>query len=162
MSVKPRNEEEGTLPDRIALAMTDLAGAMGRLNDLVAQRIGVGTSDLLCLHTLGREGSSTAGTLSARLGRTTGAITQMIDRLERAGYVRRKPDPEDRRRVVVEAVPESLGKIAALYVGVDARSRRLMSRFTAEQLDVIHVFLNESRQIMVEESDSLTGDDRTR
>lgn len=156
MDVKPHGEEEGTPADRIVLVMTDLAGAMGRLNDLIAQRAGVGSTDLLCLHVLNREGPSTAGRLSARLGRTTGAITQMIDRLQKAGYVRRRPHPEDRRSVMVEAVPEALGRIAALYAGLDARSRRLMSEFTPEQLATVHAFLVASHQIAVEESDLLT------
>ncbi|MFI7639680.1 MarR family winged helix-turn-helix transcriptional regulator [Nonomuraea sp. NPDC049400] len=157
MGVKPHNEEEGALADQIVQAMTDLAGALGRLNDLVAQRVGVGPTDLLCLHALNREGPSTAGALSARLGRTTGAITQMIDRLQKAGYVKRRPHPEDRRSVMVEAVPEALGKVAALYAGLDASSRQLMSEFTAEQLAAIHAFLVASHQDVVHESDLLTG-----
>ncbi|MFI6740602.1 MarR family winged helix-turn-helix transcriptional regulator [Nonomuraea sp. NPDC050451] len=152
MNVKPQDD----LPDRIVLAMTDLAGAMGRLNDLIAQRAGVSPTDLLCLHTLNREGPSTAGRLSARLGRTTGAVTHMIDRLEKAGYVRRRPHPEDRRSVVVEAVPEALGKVAAFYEGLDARARRLMGEFTTEQLEAIHAFIAGSHRDAVEESDRMT------
>lgn len=157
MDVKPPNEEEGALADQIVLAMTDLVGAMGRLNDLVAQRVGVGPTDLLCLHTLNREGPSTAGALSARLGRTTGAITQMIDRLQKAGYVRRRPHPDDRRSVVIEAIPDALGKIATLYTGLDTRSRRLMNEFTEDQLTAIHAFLAASHHIAIQESDNLTG-----
>ncbi|MGW4800359.1 hypothetical protein ACWEPC_48880, partial [Nonomuraea sp. NPDC004297] len=67
------------------------------------------------------------------------------------------PHPEDRRSVMVEAVPEALGRIAALYAGLDARSRRLMSEFTPEQLATVHAFLVASHQIAVEESDLLTG-----
>ncbi|MGW3346847.1 MarR family winged helix-turn-helix transcriptional regulator [Nonomuraea rubra] len=148
-------ETRDELADGIVRAMTDLAGAMGRLNDLIAQRSGVGPTDLLCLHTLNREGPSTAGALSARLGRTTGAITQMIDRLQRAGFVRRRPNPEDRRSVVVEAVPDALTRIAALYAGLDTRSRRLMGEFTQEQLAAVHAFLVASHRIAVQEADEL-------
>nr|WP_281250094.1 MarR family transcriptional regulator [Nonomuraea jiangxiensis] len=70
---------------------------------------------MLCLHALDRAGASTAGALSSQLGRTTGAVTHMIDRLEKAGYVRRKPDPQDRRRVLVEASASGLERIASLY-----------------------------------------------
>lgn len=157
MDVKPEDEDAQAFADRIARAMTDFAGAMGRLNDLVAQQAGVGPTDLLCLHTLNREGPSTAGALSARLGRTTGAVTHMIDRLEKAGYVRRRPHPEDRRSVMVEAVPDTLGKIAALYSGLDASSRRLMGEFTVEQLATIHAFLVGSHLNAVAECDRLTG-----
>ncbi|MEV0387736.1 MarR family transcriptional regulator [Nonomuraea sp. NPDC050643] len=80
----------------------------------------------------------------------------MIDRLQKAGYVRRRPHPDDRRSVVVEAVPDALARIAALYTGFDVRSRRLMDGFTAEQLAAVHAFLVASHENAVQESDLLT------
>ena len=56
-------------------------------------------------------GATTAGRLAEITGLTSGAVTRVIDRLEQAGYVRRVPDPADRRRVIVEVVPE---KVAAI------------------------------------------------
>ncbi|MGK5641635.1 MarR family winged helix-turn-helix transcriptional regulator [Streptomyces sp. URMC 126] len=158
MSVKPTSGETDVaadaLADRIMLAMTDLAGALGRLHDRTAQQLNMAPTDLLCLHTLDREGPTTAGTLSTRLGRTTGAVTHMLDRLERAGYVHRRPHPDDRRRVVVEAAPEGLARIAAAYKGLEARSRVLMSGFSADELRAIHAFLTGSRDDALAESES--------
>ena len=54
------------------------------------------------------------------MGLTTGAVTRVIDRLEQAGYVRRVPDPADRRRVIVEVVPEKVAAVEATL----ARDRR--------------------------------------
>src|SRR5436853_3885354 len=59
-------------------------------------------TDLVCMCLLQLNGPATPGWLSEMTGLTTGAVTGMIDRLERAGYVRREPDPEDRRRVIVQ------------------------------------------------------------
>ena len=154
MPVKPQ-DDQNELADRIIASMTDLAGALGRLNDLIAQQLGIVQTDLLCLHVLNRAGASTAGALSAQLGRTTGAVTHMIDRLEKAGYVRRKPDPQDRRRVLVEALPPGLERIASFYDGIDARSRRLMASFSGEQLAAIHAFLLGSYAGAAEECDDL-------
>ncbi|MFF3910687.1 MarR family winged helix-turn-helix transcriptional regulator [Streptomyces sp. NPDC001848] len=154
MPVKP-HEDENELANRIIASMTDLAGALGRLNDLVAQRLGVAQTDLLCLHVLNRAGASTAGALSSQLGRTTGAVTHMIDRLEKAGYVRREPDPQDRRRVLVEASAPGLERIASFYEGMDARSRRLMATFSDDQLAAIHAFLLGSCESAAEECDRL-------
>ena len=72
----------------------------------VAIRFGLSESDIEALEVLIDTGSSTAGALSDLMGLTTGAVTRVIDRLEQAGYVRRVPDPADRRRVIVEVVPE--------------------------------------------------------
>ena len=47
------------------------------------------------------------------MGLTTGAVTRVIDRLEQAGYVRRVPDPADRRRVIVEVVPDKVAGVKA-------------------------------------------------
>ena len=115
MRVKPQDDRPGEPADRIIASLTDLAGALGRLNDLIAQRLGIAQTDLLCLHVLNRAGARTAGALGSRLGRSTGAVTHMIDRLEKAGYVQRKPDPQDRRRVLVEAFAPGLERIASFY-----------------------------------------------
>jgi DNA-binding MarR family transcriptional regulator len=159
MPVKPQDDQneddQSELANRIIASMTDLAGALGRLNDLIAQHLGIAQTDLLCLHVLNRAGVSTAGALSAQLGRTTGAVTHMIDRLEKAGYVRRRPDPRDRRRVLVEASAPGLERIASFYDGMDARSRRLMATFSGDQLTAIHAFLQGSYESAAEECDHL-------
>ena len=156
MPVKPQ-DDQNELAGRIIASMTDLAGALGRLNDLIAQQLGIVQTDLLCLHVLNRAGASTAGALSAQLGRTTGAVTHMIDRLEKAGYVRRRPDPQDRRRVLVEASAPGLERIASFYDGIDARSRRQMAAFSGEQLAAIHAFLQGSYESAAEERERLSG-----
>jgi DNA-binding MarR family transcriptional regulator len=154
MPVKPQ-DDHNELANRIIASMTDLAGTLGRLNDLIAQQLGIAQTDLLCLHVLNRAGASTAGALSSQLGRTTGAVTHMIDRLEKAGYARRKPDPQDRRRVLVEASAPGLERIASFYEGMDARSRRLMATFSGDQLTAIHTFLLGSYESAAAECDHL-------
>ena len=72
----------------------------------VAIRLGLSESDVDALELLLDSGAATAGKLAELMGLTTGAVTRVIDRLEQAGYVRRTTDPADRRRVVVEVVPE--------------------------------------------------------
>ena len=73
-----------------------------------AEAAGLNTTDWHALSVLGLAGRLTAGELAERTGLTTGATTRLIDRLERAGHVRRVVDPADRRRVNVEPVPGSL------------------------------------------------------
>ncbi len=59
-------------------------------------------TDLVCMCLLQLNGPATAGWLAETTGLTTGAVTGVVDRLERAGYARREPDPHDRRRVIVK------------------------------------------------------------
>src|SRR6516164_9446091 len=72
----------------------------------IADRLGMNVTDHKCADILLRAGPITAGELAQRTGLTTGAITGVIDRLEKAGFVRRVRDPGDRRRVVVVPLPE--------------------------------------------------------
>lgn len=79
----------------------------------VAERSGMNLTDLQCLAILSSEGPVTAGRLAEEMGLTTGAVTGLINRMERAGYVRREKDPADGRRVVVRPVPEELERAGA-------------------------------------------------
>jgi len=66
-----------------------------------AEALSLAPTDLVCMCLLQLNGPATPGWLAEMTGLTTGAVTGMIDRLERAGYVRREPDARDRRRVIV-------------------------------------------------------------
>src|SRR5436190_13301126 len=70
----------------------------------IADRLGVGATDVKCYSILRQTGAITAGELAERTSLTTGAITGVIDRLERAKLVRRARDSQDRRRIVLELV----------------------------------------------------------
>ena len=86
-------------------------------------------------------GAATAGRLSELMGLTSGAVTRVIDRLEQAGYVRRIPDPADRRRVIVELVPEKMAAIQATMASSATRARPRSERYSDAELAVIDDFL---------------------
>ncbi|MFG2887916.1 MarR family winged helix-turn-helix transcriptional regulator [Streptomyces sp. NPDC048248] len=75
----------------------------------------------------------TSGELSVGTGVTTGATNRLIARLERAGYVRRTTDPADRRKVLVEAIPDALGEVEAAVVPARRRVGEVLSDYTPEQ-----------------------------
>ena len=81
----------------------------------VANRVGVSSSDLECLDFLNIEGRVTAGRLAELTGLTTGAITGVVDRMEKAGLVRRERDESDRRKVFIATVPENIAKVGKFY-----------------------------------------------
>jgi DNA-binding MarR family transcriptional regulator len=76
--------------------------AVDVVDDLVAELLGVNRTDARCLDILDQHGRMSAGELARESDLSTGAVTAVIDRLERAGYAHRVPDPSDRRRVLVE------------------------------------------------------------
>jgi MarR family transcriptional regulator, organic hydroperoxide resistance regulator len=72
----------------------------------IAEKMGLNVTDAECIDFLMEMGSSTAGELANVTRLTTGAITNVIDRLEKAGFVKREKDPDDRRKVIVVLIPE--------------------------------------------------------
>jgi DNA-binding MarR family transcriptional regulator len=92
-------------------------GSVGSMHaKAIAERAGVHPTDFEALDALDWTGPITAGELARRIGVTSGAVTGVIDRLERGGWVRRTSDPGDRRRVVVEILPGPAERIEQMLV----------------------------------------------
>src|SRR3954471_4690678 len=91
---------ERTVADVIA-GLRSLNRQAVLFSEAVAERLGIASSDVECLEVLVTSGPATAGQLADVTGLSTGAVTRMVDRLEQSGYVRRRSDPADRRRVIV-------------------------------------------------------------
>ncbi|HEY4258905.1 MAG TPA: MarR family transcriptional regulator, partial [Schlesneria sp.] len=95
----------------------------------VADRLGLNVTDHKCLDFLLLDGPLTAGELAQRTSLTTGAITSVLDRLERVGFVQRQPDPNDRRRVIVHPIMERLGQIGVLFSDLSSRMQQMSTRY---------------------------------
>ena len=114
------------------------------ISDLVATRVGLNSTDLECLDLLYLAGTTTAGALAKHTGLTTGATTAVIDRLEHAGFVRRRRDASDRRCVLVEVVPESAQRIMPLYLPLSERLEQLNKQFGDDQLAAVVDYLSQA------------------
>lgn len=119
----------------------------------IADRLGIHVTDHKCAEILLRTGPITAGELAQLTGLTTGAITGLIDRLERAGFVRRAKDPGDRRRVVVEPVAERIERdIGPLFESVARAMADLCAQYSTQELVVVRDFLAQFTQRALEEA----------
>jgi DNA-binding MarR family transcriptional regulator len=114
------------------------------LSDTVAKLVGLNSTDLECLDLLDMSGPTTAGRLAEHAGLTTGAMTAVIDRLERAGFARRLRDPEDRRCVLVEALPRSFKHVAGLYRRLADSTARLHDDYDDRQLTLVVDYLTKA------------------
>lgn len=115
--------------------------AYDRFHDAVAGYLGINRTDLRCLDLLDLAGRQTAGELAAQMGLSTGAVTAMLDRLEKIGYVRRVRDPADRRRVLVETAELASERGREIYQPFEEQTVPMFARFTDEQLTVVRDFL---------------------
>jgi DNA-binding MarR family transcriptional regulator len=126
------------------------------VDELVCQLMGVNRNDARCLDILDQHGSMSAGDLAEASRLTTGAITAVIDRLERAGYARRVPDPADRRRVLVELTQRAYETAVELMVEpYQELYKPLAARYTDDDLRLLIDFTREGREIQERHADWL-------
>jgi DNA-binding MarR family transcriptional regulator len=142
------------LIEQLLDALPDWFAVTGRLSELVAEDIGIGATDLQCLHFLNQHGPASAGELARRVGRSTGAVTRMIDRLERAEFVARQPSDTDRRAVVVHATTTGIDRIRTYFDDMAAQTRADLAHHNIQELRVLLRFVHTS-------TDSTTAQMRT-
>ncbi|HEU0243532.1 MAG TPA: MarR family transcriptional regulator [Candidatus Limnocylindrales bacterium] len=135
------DSERDDLVAAILRSTAELSAGRAAFTQVVAERFGLAATDVECLGLLSSEGPMAVGRLGELTALTTGATTRMVDRLEQAGYVRRVPDPADRRRVIVEPVAERTLAIARAFDPLDAATRDALSPARAEDIRAIRGFL---------------------
>jgi DNA-binding MarR family transcriptional regulator len=119
------------------------------LHHTVASKAGINVTDLQCLNLLTLDGPLTPGRLAQSMGLTTGgAITAVIDRLEKAGYVVRSRDPDDRRKVIVEPVAERVAALSAYFVPAGRSIAARFARYTDEELEFLLDFAQVGNEAM--------------
>ena len=115
---------------------------------LAAERLGISPTDLRCLDIIQGRAGLTAGELAAASGLTTGAVTAVIDRLERAGFARRVPDESDRRKVLVEVTDRHYEEADRIWGPLMRDWQRVLAgRFSAAELATVTEFLDASTEI---------------
>jgi DNA-binding MarR family transcriptional regulator len=105
-------------------------------HQVVADELGLYITDHKCMDIIHRFGAMPAGRLGEMTGLTTGAITGMIDRLEKAGYVKRANDPKDRRKTIVEPIRNRKleRKIEMTFTPLHERMYKVLSSFSDNEL----------------------------
>jgi DNA-binding MarR family transcriptional regulator len=129
---------------RLLTEARGLSGDFDRLSQAVAERVGVSQTDLLAMDLISRDGHVTAGQIASHLHLTSGAITGLIDRLERSGFAKRQADPKDRRRVVVVSTPKG-DRISELFVPLALALRRTTEGYSEKDLATLTDFLTKMR-----------------
>lgn len=122
--------------------------ATEEVDGLVTELLGVNRTDARCLDILDQHGRMTAGQLATYSGLSTGAVTAIVDRLERVGYAQRVADAGDRRRVLVDLTPKAR-ELAWELMGrpMTESTRPIMDRYSDEQLELLVDFARRSREV---------------
>ena len=117
------------------------------LDQAVADHLGINRTDMRCLDIIERCGRVAAGRLASESGLSTGAVTTVIDRLERAELAQRVADPADRRRVLVELTEQARAETAELYAPLGDALRVQREGLEADDALVVRDFLREARRL---------------
>lgn len=135
-----------TLENQALAAAADNGMSSVLFRNALGRKLGLNITDGQCLSILGIKGTSTPGELARYTGLTTGSVTAMLDRLEKSGFVRRVPNPKDRRGVLVE-INAQWGKTAGpLVAGIQQAHRELLSSYSEKELETIIDFLTRFTQ----------------
>jgi len=147
----------GELLRKLNEAMRRSSGLGVVFSQAVARKLGIGASDLECIDIIALDKAVTAGELARATGLTTGAVTGIVDRLERAGYVRRERDLADRRKVHVKMLPRAMAKAAAQYGPLAAAVDDLLTGYSDAELTLLLGFFTRSAEVMQREIERVAG-----
>jgi DNA-binding MarR family transcriptional regulator len=123
----------------------------------VADELGLYITDHKCMDIIHRFGAMPAGRLGEMTGLTTGAITGMIDRLEKAGYVRRANDPKDRRKTIVEPIRNKKleRKVEMIFTPLHERMHKFLASYSDSELTFLLDAMTKLIEQIREESNRL-------
>jgi DNA-binding MarR family transcriptional regulator len=123
----------------------ELSAAVVLFHQAIADRLGLSTTEWKCIDILVRSGPTTAKQLAELAGLTTGGVTGVVDRLERAGYVERLANPGDRRSVIINLHAGRLAEVNArtgpIFGALGAAMYKLSTQYSPAELEVIERFI---------------------
>ena len=152
MSIDQMNR--GELLEALNMAGRRLSTATVLFHSAVAEHFGLNATDWKCADLLTQTGPITAGELAELSGLSTGAITGVVDRLEQAGFVRRKRDVNDRRRVIIQhnMEQELEMRIGQVLQSLTQGVAEIAAKYKDDELAFILEYLNDSTEMMWEEA----------
>ncbi|MBX7078212.1 MAG: MarR family transcriptional regulator [Nannocystaceae bacterium] len=134
-----------------------MSGYTVLFHQAVADRLGITATELQCSNLLDLLGPMTAGRLAELTGLSSGAITGVIDRLERARVAARDTDPEDRRRVIVRSLPDRRDEFDACFDGLGLGMAAILRGIDAPGRAAVEGFARDSSTLLLQESVRLRG-----
>lgn len=132
-------------------------------HNAVGERMGLSATEYKAADIIRRFGPMTAGELAEQTGLTTGAVTGLVDRLERDGFVKREHDDQDRRRVIIKPVGHGRYKeVEGLFNPMIDTMSRLLAQYSTDQKAAIADFAVKAAEVLKQETSRMRRDIRTR
>jgi len=129
------------LEQQVMMAAQNQGVSSVLFRNALGRKVGLNITESECLSFLAIKGVSTPTQIAKYIGLTTGSTTTMLDRLEKAGFIRRKPNPQDRRGVFIEVTEKWTATAGPLVAGVVEAHAKLIASYSVEELTAITDFL---------------------
>lgn len=142
------NNQNDVKHDDMVTSFRDLGRRVVLYQHKIAEQLDVYNHDWTTIDMLSETGPITAGELGRRVGLTTGSVTALVDRLERAGYVKRERHPKDRRSIMIVPQYEDKSEVQHVYETLNQHMTELTNQYTAEQIETIQSFLKATTAIL--------------
>jgi DNA-binding MarR family transcriptional regulator len=146
------------LKKRALEAVKDYGVNLTLFRNAMRERQGLNTTDMECLRLLFLQGIARPSELARHTGLTSGATTAMLDRLEKAGFIERRPNPDDRRGTLI--VPAKLGteKAASWFESARKAQDELISSYSEKELEIISDVFERFTKLWEQERENIRRD----
>jgi DNA-binding MarR family transcriptional regulator len=154
---RARGQNRRALLESLDRELRQASGLGVVFSETLARRLGLSPTDLECLDIVILGDRVTAGDLARATGLTTGAVTGIIDRLEKAGFARRERDSEDRRRVYVRGDPAAAHAAMPYYQSLSQAMAKMLERYSDDDIALLVDYFGRAREVMAGELEKLAG-----
>jgi DNA-binding MarR family transcriptional regulator len=146
------------LKKRALNAVRDYGVQLTFFRNAMNEWAGLNATDMECLRLLFLKGVSTPSELARHTGLTSGATTPMLDRLEKAGLIERRPNPDDRRGTLIVPAKSSSEKVASWFESARKAQDELISSYSEEELEIIADVFERFVKLWEQEREKLQND----
>lgn len=138
------------LKTKVLIAARDYGINSILFRNALGRKLNLNVTESMCLSLLGIKSISSPKELADYIGLTTGATTTLLDRLEKKNFIKRRPNPKDRRGILIEFDDEYSKKAAKLVAGIGKANLDLVNSYSDKDLEIITDFLTRFTQNIVE------------
>ena len=152
------NSTKTDLKKRALMAVRDYGVHLTLFRNAMNVWAGLNATDMECLRLLFLKGIATPSELARHTGLTSGATTAMLDRLEKAGFIERQPNPDDRRGTLIVPAKSSAEKVASWFESARKAQAELISSYSESELEIISDVFERFTKLWDQEREKLQRD----
>jgi len=146
------------LKKRALEAVRDYGIHLTLFRNAMGEWLGLNATDMECLRLLFLKGVATPSELARHTGLTSGATTAMLDRLEKAGLIERRPNPDDRRGTLISPAKSGAEKAASWFESARKAQDELMSSYSEKELEIISDVFERFTKLWEQEREKIRRD----